>query len=691
MLLRILKIAILLSLLSPGGARADCFGTTAPFARDIDTLAFGDPMRALAQIHSVLHDSSGTAALTDDQRATLHTIAAEAYRQLGRSVEALAEANRASQLLRQPSAAPLALRLRAITAMATSLNGDTEGALRQLDGAIADAAADQRAVACLRADRGWLRYRSGDYEGALRDLIMAYQALKATGPQNAAMVAAGRLASVYGSAREYQQAMSLLNETIDYFGQIGARIRLATARGRLGDVRREQGDLEAARREYTEVGRLSALANDLLGVGYADLAICDIEIRRAAFNAAQRACAEAGRAIRAAGPVDTIDRKILAAYGARIALGKGNAASAVRGFDQALADNPTDVDHELLTKIYLWRSAARAALSRYQGAYADAQEYQRHQLRIDNANSANATALLRVRFGIDQEMARSEQLRRERSALLEQSRRERLQRNLVLVAATLLLAATVFIAWAVQRRRIAEIARRATEKQFEELSQLTAGIAHDFNNLMTVVQQAAGLLLRHASVRGDADAVELVQATCGAAESGTAITKQLLAFGRQQALRPESVVLNAYLAAQRGLLQQAAGPEVELRIESELPGLVARVDAAQLTNALVNLVANAVDAMGRHGPLTIRTSRSTPPDATAAPMVAIAVEDHGSGMTADVLSHATEPFFSTKGPGAGSGLGLSAVAGFVRQSGGQLQIRSERNSGTTVTLWLPAA
>ena len=241
----------------------------------------------------------------------------------------------------------------------------------------------------------------------------------------------------------------------------------------------------------------------------------------------------------------------------------------------------------------------------------------------------------------------------------------------------------------------------AHAQRMEALGQLAGGIAHDFNNVLQAIQGGAGLIERRA---GDPDGVRrLTQMILEATSRGSAITRRLLAFSRRGELRAESVDPADLLAGLREIFVHTLGGGIEVRTELQ-PGLsTLRADKGQLETVLVNLAANARDAMPDGGVLTLTAAPegvradgdapSTPK--TGAPLleagryIRLSVGDTGSGMTQDVLARAAEPFFTTKPSGRGTGLGLAMARGFAEQSGGSLQIDSVAGQGTVVSLWLP--
>jgi len=223
-------------------------------------------------------------------------------------------------------------------------------------------------------------------------------------------------------------------------------------------------------------------------------------------------------------------------------------------------------------------------------------------------------------------------------------------------------------------------------QKLQALGELTGGIAHDFNNLMTVIRGAAELLLRDdvPAERRRRYAKSILDTADRAAE----LTSHLLAFGRRQALKPETIDLNIRLDAFVEMLSRTIGGAVAVKLEGAGDLWPVRCDSAQLETALLNAAINARDAMPDGGTITIATRNVASDDGD---MVCIAVTDDGPGMAEDVIARAFEPFFTTKPVGKGTGLGLSQIHGFAAQSGGRAEIESVLGQGTTVRLLLPRA
>ena len=248
--------------------------------------------------------------------------------------------------------------------------------------------------------------------------------------------------------------------------------------------------------------------------------------------------------------------------------------------------------------------------------------------------------------------------------------------------------------------RTAELARtydalRQSQKM-EAIGNLTGGVAHDFNNLLQVVSGNLQLLTK--DIAGNDRAERRVANALAGVSRGAKLASQLLAFGRRSALQPKVVNIGRLVSGMDDMLRRALGEAIE--IETVVAGGLwnTLIDPAQIENALLNLAINARDAMAGSGKLTLEAGNAFLDDAyvrgqdvAAGQYVMLAVTDTGTGMTSEVMAKVFEPFVSTKPEGTGTGLGLSMVYGFVKQSGGHIRIYSEPGGGTTVKLYLPRA
>ena len=246
-----------------------------------------------------------------------------------------------------------------------------------------------------------------------------------------------------------------------------------------------------------------------------------------------------------------------------------------------------------------------------------------------------------------------------------------------------------------EERQKAEAALAQAQKM-EAVGQLTGGIAHDFNNLLTGILGSLELLDTRISQGRLNELNRYVTAAQGAAKRAAALTHRLLAFARRQTLDPQPTNVNRLISDMEELVRRTMGPAIEIEVVGAAGLWTTLIDSNQLESALLNLCINARDAMPDGGRLTIETAnkwldgrtgreRGLPPGQ----YLSLCVTDTGTGMTPDVIERAFDPFYTTKPIGQGTGLGLSMVYGFARQSGGQIRIYSEVGQGTTVCLYMP--
>ncbi|MBR0813146.1 CHASE3 domain-containing protein [Bradyrhizobium diazoefficiens] len=244
-------------------------------------------------------------------------------------------------------------------------------------------------------------------------------------------------------------------------------------------------------------------------------------------------------------------------------------------------------------------------------------------------------------------------------------------------------------------------ASRETERQLyqsqklDAIGKLTGGVAHDFNNMLTVISGNTETLVE--SLKGQPELQRTARLIDDAAERCAELIQHLLAFARRQPLEPRDVEINAAVADIAKLLRPTLGEQIQIETVLEPGRMTAHIDPSRLTNAVLNMAINARDAMPNGGKLLLETHRvvldeayaQANADVTAGPYVMLAVSDTGTGMSVETQQKAFEPFFTTKEVGKGSGLGLSMVYGFVKQSGGHIKIYSEEGHGTTIKLYLP--
>ncbi|MDY0748604.1 ATP-binding protein [Paucibacter sp. R3-3] len=231
-----------------------------------------------------------------------------------------------------------------------------------------------------------------------------------------------------------------------------------------------------------------------------------------------------------------------------------------------------------------------------------------------------------------------------------------------------------------QLRAKVESAMMETQK-LETLALVTGGVAHDFNNLLAIVNASLHVLKRRHPELGEE---KQVKAMTRAIQTGVRLTRQLLSFSRKQALRPETVRLQQWLGTTESLIRTTLPANVSWQLHADADTAAVRVDLGELELALINLVVNACHAMPQGGALHVHAGNQDG-------MVALSVRDEGVGIAPELLARVTEPFFTTRDRGTGSGLGLSQVQGFCAQAGGSLQIESAVGEGTCVRMLLPAS
>jgi PAS domain S-box-containing protein len=247
----------------------------------------------------------------------------------------------------------------------------------------------------------------------------------------------------------------------------------------------------------------------------------------------------------------------------------------------------------------------------------------------------------------------------------------------------------------ITERRVAEEALRQAQKM-EAVGQLTGGIAHDFNNLLQGITGALDRVQYRISEGRIGDVDRFLKAAIESANRASSLTHRLLAFSRRQTLDPRAVDANRLIAGLEDMIRRTMGPNVRVDVVGAGGLWPVRVDASQLENSLLNLCINARDAMPEGGVLTIETANKWLDERAAkerelpsGQYVSLCVTDSGTGMTPEVIARAFDPFFTTKPLGQGTGLGLSMIYGFVRQSGGQVRVYSEIGKGTTMCLYFP--
>jgi signal transduction histidine kinase len=582
------------------------------------------------------------------------------------------------------------------------------------------AAASGDALARFHALRqsGMLQMNRGDYEQAVRDAVEALAAARDSGEPVALVAALANLGTVAQFAGEFEDSVRYYAEALALARQLAEPGIEAVIHNNLGYLSIENGDLDAALRSFDQAAALAEESGN--GQIVFTQASGRALVQLARGDAAGAIARLLGTLDEAGTRIDSYLRGELRVFLARAQYAAGDATAASRNARLALqllagmparalaahvvladaqiadgnageaATRARDAAHRAAAgtrlRATLLDTEARALAAA--GRHAEAYTVQLEALQERDRSSADRArarlGFVQARFA-DQLAQRELALAREqRATFAARSAESREQRNFALTLLALVLVATTLGGLMLQRRRLAE-REAARLHQLDALGQLTGGVAHDFNNLMTVVEQSAGLLRERSGVRDDELALRLIEESRGAARAGAQITRQLLSFARRQPLAPETLLLDVYLLGIRALLAGTLGGRLRFGIEVQQPSPAVRADRALLGAALVNLLANARDATAPGGTVRIQVTRAIQPAGT----VAIAVIDDGSGMSAEVLRRATEPFFTTRELQGGGGLGLSMVDGFWRQSGGELRLDSRPGHGTTATMVLP--
>ncbi len=256
-----------------------------------------------------------------------------------------------------------------------------------------------------------------------------------------------------------------------------------------------------------------------------------------------------------------------------------------------------------------------------------------------------------------------------------------------------IVAAVLVFSDVTEKRSLEGQLRQASK--MEAVGQLAGGVAHDFNNLLTVIMSYGSMLLERLAPEDESR--EDVREIAAAADRAAALTRQLLAFSRQQVLQPRVMNVNHVIGDVEKMLRRIIGEDVELHTSLAPDLAMIHADPGQLEQILMNLVVNARDAMAGGGRVCITTSNAQLPAETAGvapfnsggPYVILSVSDTGTGMSPEVRQRIFDPFFTTKAPGYGTGLGLSTVYGIVKQSGGDIYVDSQLGAGSTITLYFP--
>jgi signal transduction histidine kinase len=663
---------------APRSGNASCFaevtGGDAPFA----ALMESDPRAAIAQIQTeILRTPAGSNVALS--RAHLYAMLMDAYQNSGEIALARDASAHGIQALTTVDGPGLRHRLLFTEIMLNQVQGHIAQAAADYEQAAQSVPDDSPDLVCVLGDRGYLRFLVGGRIDAAVDAMRAYRLAGDLGLGQIRLSAGQLLARLYAQYGLYDEALKLADDGVAFYLHAPNKVLLSDAYLFRGDIFVNKEDYSAAEADFLKSRALLEVAGDRFAQSFTLQRLCLVAAKMPNHSDAPTTCHGAYELANAVkNPISA--KLVLVALG-QIEFGKGHDKEAIGLWDRALAEDGVDLPKRTRSTIYSLRAQAKQRLGDTVGALRDISLHVNSLENERQARSADQSALLKLMMDSALKSEELAKVRAEARVAEMAISRQTFIRNLFIAATILLIAMVPLGMWSWHRRKVV-VPRRAAEARLVALGQLTGGIAHDFNNLLGVLYQTIGLLARRESVAQDPVALDLVQQAQQAGEIGADITKQLLSFARQQNLKPEAVNMSAFLLDARPLLERAAGTTMTVHVETQDATSVAWVDRRQLTAALLNLVANSRDA--KSDTFIVRTYTD------AGRRIRIDAIDRGCGMTPAVLARALEPFYSTKAVGAGSGLGLSTVQGFVSQSSGSLKIISESNRGTTVSLWLPS-
>ncbi len=423
--------------------------------------------------------------------------------------------------------------------------------------------------------------------------------------------------------------------------------------------------------------------------------------------------------------------------------GLGESEAALAGIDELLADSRLAIIHRI--ELLEFRSTVLASMSRFQDSLDALTQCRKIEAQRNTLRAQEVAAFIISSYGNQQrELELAASKARESAAIAQaelnesvarqktaETSRAKLMRDGAALMAVLSVVGIALYLRASNKRRTdqiqalheremnEELTRRlgvqtaqlkeqistrqqlelAMERKFrvEALGKLTGGVAHDFNSLLTVITHSTELI-RLENLQLSEESLRLLDAIIGAAESGASIVNQLMAYARQQPLVSKPLLVSNWLNSNRNILKQVLGKSIQYIEANNAQAAAICIDSAQLTTAVINLLANARDALpARNGCVEFVVDRLTLDSESARLWNGVAtgeyclfeIRDQGQGMTVDELAHACEPFYTTKELGSGTGLGLSSVVGFVKQSGGEFSLQSELGKGTSARFIIP--
>ena len=470
-------------------SRAACVGTQGGDLAAVEELAFREPATALKQLAQEISSNPGMPAA---RRAALHAISADAARQMGFSRQTITEADAGLALLPAGDISDLAIRMRTVRALVSTNVGGIDAASVELT-RLVDAIGDRPlALGCVLRDRGWLNFRDGNPDQSLDDLLRGYALLRVHASREEAMVAAGRLSMAQFSVRDYPQALSLVDETIAFFREQNAQIRLATALDRRAHILMAADRLDEARMAADEALRIHEGIGDRVGTGLSQMRMCGVEIQRGALKEAGEWCDRAEATLSKTSGMDDNDYRTLAALRGRLFLALGRWREAVGQFDRAIAPGGAQPADDI-AELYELRSRAHSALGNFAAAFNDQGEFLRRMREQGTLDRIREVAQLRVQFENDQEKQKIALLEKDKKLAEERLNSQTRTTQLVAIAGLMGLAAAIVLGYALlsNRRHRAELIRLA------ERDELTGLL-----NRRAIVRKAVELLSRAREAKG---------------------------------------------------------------------------------------------------------------------------------------------------------------------------------------------
>jgi diguanylate cyclase (GGDEF)-like protein len=488
----IVGVLLALGALPASPVHAACVGGQTGDLADLEERAFRDPATALPELANTI---SSAADMPATRRAALHAIAADAARQLGFSRQSITHADAGLALLPAGDMSDLAVRMRTVRALVSTNVGGIDAATVELTRVIEAIRDRPLALGCVLRDRGWLNFRDGNPDQALDDLLRAYALLRRNASREEAMVAAGRLSMAQFSVRDYPQALALADETIAFFREQKAPVRLATALDRRAAILKAAGRLDEALIAATEALRIHEKIMDRVGTGLSQMRMCGVLIESNALAQAKTWCDRAEVTLSQTNGMDDNDYRTLAALRGRLFLALGKSREAVAQFDRAIAPGGAQPADDI-AELYELRSRAHAAVGNYPAAFTDQGEYLRRMREQGTLDRIREVAQLRVQFENDQEKQKIILLEKDKKLAGERLNSQTRTTQLVAIAGLTGLVTAFFLGYALlsHRRHRAELIRLAERDELTGLLNRRA-IVRKAVEYLTRAREAKGTLI----------------------------------------------------------------------------------------------------------------------------------------------------------------------------------------------------